>query len=106
MAKTYRVWVSVEEYDPDTDSYRDVDLPFSAIAEFGEEEAAVAFATAIQAKGEGMVELVDNLPLDEDGDLDWDEFEDDEDDEFDEDDEDQYDDDPDYEPPGGWQGAN
>lgn len=44
MAKTYKVWIEVEEYDDETDEYTDVVLDFGSEEEFDTEEEAVAYA--------------------------------------------------------------
>jgi hypothetical protein len=52
MSKTYQVWLHVEEHDEETDETQDIDLPFSATAEFSSEAEAVAFASYLHL-GEG-----------------------------------------------------
>ena len=44
MAKTYRVWIEVEEHDDETDEYTDVYLDFGSEEVFETEEEAVAYA--------------------------------------------------------------
>lgn len=44
MAKTYRVWIEVEEHDDETDEYTDVYLDFGSEAVFDTEEEAIAYA--------------------------------------------------------------
>ena len=44
MAKTYRVWIEVEEYDDETDEYTDVVLDFGSEEVFDTEEEAVEYA--------------------------------------------------------------
>lgn len=53
-AKSYVVWVEVEEYDAKTDKYRNVDLVFAGCAEFGGEEEAVSFAERLHLVGAAM----------------------------------------------------
>ena len=57
-ARIYRVWIDVDEYDPDTDEWQDIAINLGPAAEFaGETEggraraqaAAVAFAEHLQA---------------------------------------------------------
>lgn len=45
MAKVYKVWIEIEEFDEDTGESCDHDLPFAATGEFDTIEAAESFAT-------------------------------------------------------------
>jgi len=42
--KTYKVWIEIEEYDDETDTYEDMDSPFDGEATFDTEEEAQAYA--------------------------------------------------------------
>lgn len=48
--KTYKVWINVEEYDDEADSYDDVF--YEEAGEFDNREAAEKFADALMAKAE------------------------------------------------------
>lgn len=48
---TYKVWVCVERCDDETDKYEDIDLDFSATAEFKRAKPAVEFAEKLNAIG-------------------------------------------------------
>ena len=52
MAKTYRVWIEVEEYDDETDEYTDVDLDFGSEEVFNTEEEAVEYASKMHEAGQ------------------------------------------------------
>lgn len=45
--RTYKVWICVEEHDPATETYQDLDLPFGHSGEFENEEQAVEFAKTL-----------------------------------------------------------
>lgn len=47
MAKHYKVWICVEEYDEDTEVGEDIDLPFASVRDFKRMQDAVDFATAL-----------------------------------------------------------
>jgi hypothetical protein len=55
MAKTYKVWVCVEEHDDDPigpkEEYRDLDLPFGAVLELQSEYDAIEFAASLNDAG-------------------------------------------------------
>lgn len=52
MAKTYRVWIEVEEHDDETDEYTDVMLDFGSEQIFDSEEEAIAYAEAMHLAAE------------------------------------------------------
>ena len=52
MAKEYRVWISVEEHDLDADTYRDIDIPFGAVALVADEDRAIDIASDTHRIGE------------------------------------------------------
>ena len=59
MAKTYKIWLEIEEYDDETDEYTDMTdaLPFSSTVECNTLEEAIKKATSMHT-AEGNV-LVD-----------------------------------------------
>ncbi len=52
MAKTYKVWIEVEEYDDETDEYSDVYLDFGSEESFDTEEEAIAYANKMHDAGQ------------------------------------------------------
>jgi hypothetical protein len=59
MARTYKVWLCVEEYDDKTDKYIDVDLDFGGVVEYsgrGAQKRAVDLATRLHKIGECIAE--------------------------------------------------
>ena len=56
----YKVWVCVEQHDPDTDSYQDCDLPFAGVETFDDLETATQFAQVVQFYAERLASLLDN----------------------------------------------
>ena len=48
MAKTYKVWVHIEEYDDEEDAYQDIDLP-EDLGEFGALDEAIEFVSKLCA---------------------------------------------------------
>lgn len=52
MAKEYKVWIEIEEYDDETDHYDDLDAPFGPTATFATDEEALAFAERLHAIGQ------------------------------------------------------
>lgn len=58
MAKIYKVWVDIEEYDTETDEgtmREDLNLDIgSAAASFDNEAEALAFARDLKAQGDGI----------------------------------------------------
>ena len=48
MAKTYKVWVYIEEHDEDEDEYQDIDLP-EDLGEFKTLEEATEFISKLCA---------------------------------------------------------
>ncbi len=51
MAKTYKIWIHVEEHDSRTDEYRDLDLHYSSAAHYSGHNArtkAEALAEKLQ----------------------------------------------------------
>ena len=48
MAKTYKVWVYIEEHDEDEDEYQDIDLP-EDLGEFETLEEATEFVSKLCA---------------------------------------------------------
>lgn len=55
--KTYKVWVSIELVDEETDEYRDLDLP-NCLGEFGTKEEAFALRDTLE---ESANKLMGNL---------------------------------------------
>jgi S-formylglutathione hydrolase FrmB len=53
-AKEYRVWIELEEYDPESDKYDNLDLPSSSVAMFTSEQDARNFADRLQTTGEQL----------------------------------------------------
>ena len=51
MAKEYKVWLDVEEYDDETDEYRNCDLGFAGTAWFPDEESGGEFAHLLDMIG-------------------------------------------------------
>lgn len=45
--KTYKVWIEIEEYDPETDSYMTLDASHAFCAEFESEEDAQKYASQL-----------------------------------------------------------
>jgi uroporphyrinogen-III synthase len=54
IGKEYRVWIELEEYDPETDRYDNLDLSSSSVACFTSEQTARNFAERLQATGEQL----------------------------------------------------
>jgi hypothetical protein len=54
MAKTYKVWVEVEEYDEDTGDGETLDMAGASVAQFKDVDEAMAFAERLQAIGESL----------------------------------------------------
>jgi len=53
MAKTYRVWIEIEEHDEETDEYRRVGDPLLTSQMFYDEEKAVQFASDLEYLAKG-----------------------------------------------------
>lgn len=53
---SFKVWIEIEEYDEEADSYQNLDLPFASTAEFDSEDEAYVFAHALQDKGNELLE--------------------------------------------------
>ena len=53
MAKTYKLWVHIEEIDEDADSYADIDEPHS-VGEFDAQEEAESARRIIEQFSEGI----------------------------------------------------
>jgi hypothetical protein len=49
---TYKVWLHIEEINAEADSYRDLDTPGGAIAEFGTNGQARAFVDSLNRLAE------------------------------------------------------
>ena len=47
MAKFYKVWIEIEEWDEKTDEGTSLDLPFASTAVFKTEKEAIDFATRL-----------------------------------------------------------
>ena len=52
MAKTYRVWIEVEEYDDETDEYSNVYLDPEFEKSFDTEEEAIAYVNKMHNAGQ------------------------------------------------------
>ena len=52
MAKTYKVWIQVEEYDDATDEYSDVYLDRGSEESFDTAEDAIAYANKMHDAGQ------------------------------------------------------
>lgn len=65
MAKTYAVWLEVEEIDEEAENYETLDLPFGRLATFDSPEKAMAFASGVQHLHErgGASELLEFIKL-------------------------------------------
>jgi hypothetical protein len=61
MAKTYKVWVEIEEYDDVEEEGCTLDAPGASVAEFDDYDDAYAFAERLNAAGDTMMRLEEEV---------------------------------------------
>ena len=54
MAKEYKVWIEIEEYDDETDKYKTIGLKFASTGCFDTEKEAREFAHRLHEIGENF----------------------------------------------------
>lgn len=67
MAKVYKVWIEIEEYDTVDGEGTTLDAPGAAVADFKDYDAAYRFAERLQGTGESLAtEHAEDLANDDD----------------------------------------
>lgn len=56
MAKTYKIWIEIEEFDEETGEGKTLDAPDAAIVSFDDYNDAYTFASRLQKLGYALAE--------------------------------------------------